>query len=122
MADPENNCALLIVDRSKKELLIIERRPSVQLCHYLGPLQAAPHALQLARECSQQLWHLGLRFAEGLSAGIGVAASKHIYKRVGEGLVDAAWDRTREKLRGVDDPSPTLYGPDGNVVGKKAAR
>ena len=71
------------------------------------PPQAAAHIL-----------HILIRLTEGAAGGVGFSATQHAYKRVGEGLVDRAWDAIKGKFSGSSaaEVEIKLYGPDGQLV------
>lgn len=75
------------------------------------PPQAAAHLLHI-------LVRLTVKGAEYAAGGIVAAGSQHAYKKVGEGVVDKAWDAVKEKFSGSSraDVSVTLYGPDGQPI------
>jgi hypothetical protein len=62
--------------------------------------------------------HLVVRLADGALLGIGIEASKHIYKKVGESIVDRLWDAISAKLTGksVVEVGVKLYGPDNELI------
>ena len=62
--------------------------------------------------------HVVIRLAEGAVMGIGGAAGTHIYKKIGEGLVDKAWDGIRARFSGKSsvEVGIKLYGPDGQII------
>lgn len=72
--------------------------------------------------------HILIRLVEagavGVAIGVGNAAAQHTYKRVGEGLVDKAWDAIKGKFSGSSaaEVSITLYGPDGQPIKKHKGR
>jgi hypothetical protein len=50
--------------------------------------------------------------------GVAIAAGQHLYKKLGEGIVDKAWDAVKLKLSGKSGVEVTirLYGPDGELL------
>jgi hypothetical protein len=66
--------------------------------------------------------HILIHLAQtGMTAAVGgtvIAASQHAYKRVGEALVDKAWDAIKGKFSGnsVVEGGIKLYGPDGQLI------
>ena len=65
-----------------------------------------------------EILHLIFRVGEGAALGIGVEASKHLYRRVGEGAVDKVWAAVASKLSGKSsvNVAVTLYGPDDEII------
>jgi hypothetical protein len=68
--------------------------------------------------------HLVFRLAKGGAQGVGAAAGIHIYKKIGEGVVDKVWDAVRAKLTGksVAEVEVKLYGPDGELIKQHKGR
>jgi len=65
--------------------------------------------------------HLVVRLtAVGTAAakGIALAAGAHLYRKVGESIVDRAWNTMKVKFSGksVVDVGVTLYGADGELI------
>ena len=62
--------------------------------------------------------HLVVHLAEGAALGVVTAAGQHAYKKIGEGIVDKAWDSFKARLTGksVVDVGVKLYGPDGELI------
>jgi hypothetical protein len=50
--------------------------------------------------------------------GVVMAAGQHLYKKVGEGVVDKVWDAVKLKLSGTSsvEVAVKLYGPDGELL------
>lgn len=78
------------------------------------PIQAAvPHAL-----------HLLIKLADGAALATGAAATNHLYKKVGEGIVDKAWEKAKSKFtsKSVVEAGVKLYGPDGELIKEHRGR
>jgi hypothetical protein len=69
-------------------------------------------------QASVQALHLIVRLVEPVATAIGTIALNHVYKRVGEGIVDRAWDSVKARLSGesVVEVGVKLYGPDGELI------
>ena len=72
---------------------------------------AGPHAVL-------QPITLLVHLAESGAAGVAIAAGNHLYKKIGEELVDKVWDWMKNKLSdGSATPvSSLLLGPDGQPI------
>jgi hypothetical protein len=75
---------------------------------YRSPMMAIPE------------FRIVLRLAEGAALGVGIEGTRHLYKRVGEALVDKAldWVKARFTNMSVVEVEVTLYGPDDKPIKK----
>ena len=62
--------------------------------------------------------HLGVAGMKLMGGGIALAAGNHLYKKVGEGLIDKIWEYMAAKCSGksVVEVESVLYGPDGKPL------
>ncbi|SDG00920.1 hypothetical protein [Terriglobus roseus] len=76
----------------------------------------------MAPQAALAVWHVVVHLAEigtaGAALGVGKAAAEHAYKKVGEAIVDKAWDAIKAKFTGksVVDVGVKLYGPYGELI------
>jgi hypothetical protein len=92
----------------------------VESATFMPFLPVSTHYLNFCSQASLTTLHVMVRLAELTITGVVSAGVQHAYKKVGEGLVDAAWDKLKAKLFGSSfaEVEVKLYGPDGELIKK----